>query len=81
MVLIKLWESRVYIFVVSVRERERKPMDFQVLDCGERSCFLRIVLVLFYSTSLCYYCVTIKPWFFHIQEGWVCGSKQPNLMY
>lgn len=34
-------------------------MDFQVLDCGERSCFLTIVFVLFYSTTfvyVLYYC-------------------------
>jgi len=56
----------IYLMCVE-RERERKPMDFQVLDCGERSCFLTIVFVLFYSTTfvyVLYYCVTIKTMVF-----------------
>lgn len=43
-VIIELWERRVYIcWRVKDREREREWI-FQVLDCGERSCFSRIVL-------------------------------------
>lgn len=58
-------------------------MDFQVLDCGERSCFLTIVFVLFYSTTfvyVLYYCVYYKNHGFStFREVGVCRSKQQNL--